>query len=168
MKCEHIGVIGAMDIVERLLGMLIVLGFNDMLPYDHGAKILQGVVDHSWHGTVNNRSFKHVVGIAFTTFWKEHDFDLGFGKELFRMVAEHHGSNVLDVAAFGWAFEHVHLFKDIHHIVAGEVLVFEFAADIDVAMHMRGSRTTLWYSNCEENVLESSIIVGDNPVPEAR
>ena len=37
-----------------------------------------------------------------------------------------------------------------------------------VAMHIRGSRTTLWYSNCEENVLESSIIEGENPVTEAR
>ena len=37
-----------------------------------------------------------------------------------------------------------------------------------VAMHMRGSRTTLWYSNREENVLESSIREGENPVTEAR
>ena len=37
-----------------------------------------------------------------------------------------------------------------------------------VATHMRGSRTTLWYTDREENVLESSIIEGDNPVTEAR
>ena len=36
-----------------------------------------------------------------------------------------------------------------------------------VAMHHRGSRTTLWHSNCEEKVLESSIVEGDNPVTEA-
>ena len=36
-----------------------------------------------------------------------------------------------------------------------------------VAMHQRGSRTTLWYSDCEEKVLESSITEGDNPVTEA-
>ena len=37
-----------------------------------------------------------------------------------------------------------------------------------VAMHQRGSRTTLWYSDCEEKVLESSIVEGDNPVSECR
>ena len=37
-----------------------------------------------------------------------------------------------------------------------------------VATHMRGSRTTPWYLNREENVLESSIREGDNPVTEAR
>ena len=37
-----------------------------------------------------------------------------------------------------------------------------------VAMHSRGSRTTRWYLNREENVLESSITEGDNPVTEAR
>ena len=42
------------------------------------------------------------------------------------------------------------------------------AQTVYVAMHRRGSRTTLWYSDCEKNVLESSIIEGDNPVIEAR
>ena len=37
----------------------------------------------------------------------------------------------------------------------------------DVAMRYRGCRTTLSYFDCEENVLESSIVVGDNPVSEA-
>ena len=37
-----------------------------------------------------------------------------------------------------------------------------------VAMHLRGSRTTVWYLNCEKKVLESSVIEGDNPVFEAR
>ena len=36
-----------------------------------------------------------------------------------------------------------------------------------VAMHKGGSRTTLWYIDREKNVLESSIIEGDNPVIEA-
>ena len=36
-----------------------------------------------------------------------------------------------------------------------------------VAMHKWGSRTTLWYIDREKNVLESSIIEGDNPVIEA-
>ena len=35
-----------------------------------------------------------------------------------------------------------------------------------VATHPRGSRTTLWYLVHERNVLESSIIEGDNPVRE--
>ena len=35
-----------------------------------------------------------------------------------------------------------------------------------VVMHMRGSRTTPWYTDHEENVLESSIIEGENPVSE--
>ena len=35
-----------------------------------------------------------------------------------------------------------------------------------VAMHIWGCRTTLWYLNVEWNVLESSIIEGDNPVHE--
>ena len=80
---------------------------------------------------MNDRSLKHVVGIALTAFREEYDFDLGLGEELFRMVAKHHRGNVLDLAAFGWTIKHIHLFKDIFHIVAGEVLVFEFAADID-------------------------------------
>ena len=33
-----------------------------------------------------------------------------------------------------------------------------------VAMHRRGSRTTLWHSDAEWNDLESSITEGDNPV----
>ena len=37
-----------------------------------------------------------------------------------------------------------------------------------VAMQMCGSRTTLWYTDHEENVLESSIVEGDNPVTEVR
>ena len=40
------------------------------------------------------------------------------------------------------------------------------AQTIFVAMQMWGSRTTLWYLNVEWNVLESSIIEGDNPVHE--
>ena len=36
-----------------------------------------------------------------------------------------------------------------------------------VAMHVGGSRTTLWYTDREKNVLESSIREGDNPVIEA-
>ena len=35
-----------------------------------------------------------------------------------------------------------------------------------VATHRRGSRTTLWYPDVEQNVLESSVIEGDNPVCE--
>ena len=41
------------------------------------------------------------------------------------------------------------------------------AQTVCVAMHMRGSRTTPWYAECEKNVLESSVIEGDNPVIEA-
>ena len=41
------------------------------------------------------------------------------------------------------------------------------AQTVCVAMHMRGSRTTLWYVDREKNVLESSIKEGDNPVFEA-
>ena len=37
-----------------------------------------------------------------------------------------------------------------------------------VATHMRGSRTTLWYTNHEKNVLESSSAEGDRPVIEVR
>ena len=37
-----------------------------------------------------------------------------------------------------------------------------------VAMHNGGCRTTLWYSDHEQNVLESSTIEGDNPVHEHR
>ena len=37
-----------------------------------------------------------------------------------------------------------------------------------VAMQHRGSRTTPWYLNREEKVLESSITEGDNPVTEAK
>ena len=37
-----------------------------------------------------------------------------------------------------------------------------------VAMHKGGSRTTLWYIDREKNVLESSIIEGDNPVFESK
>ena len=37
-----------------------------------------------------------------------------------------------------------------------------------VAMHLRGSRTVIWYTDCEKKVLESSITEGDNPVFEAR
>ena len=36
-----------------------------------------------------------------------------------------------------------------------------------VAMHNGGCRTTPWYSDHEQNVLESSVIEGDNPVIEA-
>ena len=36
-----------------------------------------------------------------------------------------------------------------------------------VAMRRGGCRTTLSYSDCEENILESIIIEGDNPVFEA-
>ena len=42
------------------------------------------------------------------------------------------------------------------------------AQTVCVAMHKRGSRTTAWYLNVEWKVLESSIVEGDNPVPEAR
>ena len=37
-----------------------------------------------------------------------------------------------------------------------------------VATQCRGCRTTLWYLNVEWNVLESSIVEGDNPVHEHR
>ena len=40
------------------------------------------------------------------------------------------------------------------------------AQTVCVATHMRGSRTTWWYLVHERNVLESSIIEGDNPVRE--
>ena len=40
------------------------------------------------------------------------------------------------------------------------------AQTVCVATHMRGCRTTLWYSDVEWNDLESSIIEGDNPVHE--
>ncbi len=36
-----------------------------------------------------------------------------------------------------------------------------------VATHRRGSRTTSWYTDGEQKVLESSIIEGDNPVCES-
>ena len=38
----------------------------------------------------------------------------------------------------------------------------------DVATHLWGSRTALLYSASEENLLESKVIEGDNPVSEAR
>ena len=37
-----------------------------------------------------------------------------------------------------------------------------------VATHIRGSRTTSWYADGEQNVLESSVIEGDIPVCESR
>ena len=37
-----------------------------------------------------------------------------------------------------------------------------------VATHIRGSRTTLWYTDHEENRLESRSIEGDRPVTEVR
>ena len=36
-----------------------------------------------------------------------------------------------------------------------------------VATRMRGCRTAPWHADCEGNVLESSVVEGDNPVPEA-
>lgn len=41
------------------------------------------------------------------------------------------------------------------------------AQTCDVAMRLRGCRTTLSYFDCEANILESIIIEGDNPVSEA-
>ena len=41
------------------------------------------------------------------------------------------------------------------------------AQTCDVAMRLRGCRTALSYLDCEENILESIIIEGDNPVSEA-
>ena len=41
------------------------------------------------------------------------------------------------------------------------------AQTCDVAMRDRGSRATISYFESEENVLESLIIEGDNPVSEA-
>ena len=38
----------------------------------------------------------------------------------------------------------------------------------DVATHLWGSRTALLYFDREENLLESRVIEGDNPVSEAR
>ena len=43
----------------------------------------------------------------------------------------------------------------------------EIAQTCGVAMRRGGCRTTLSYSDCEENILESIIIEGDNPVSEA-
>ena len=37
-----------------------------------------------------------------------------------------------------------------------------------VAMHIRGSRTTSWYPDDEQNGLESPTIVGDSPVYEVK
>ena len=37
-----------------------------------------------------------------------------------------------------------------------------------VAMHRRGSRTTLWYSDHEQNVLESSTIEDESSVREVK
>ena len=42
------------------------------------------------------------------------------------------------------------------------------AQTVCVATHMRGSRTTPWYSECEENVLESSTKEDDSSVTEAQ
>ena len=42
------------------------------------------------------------------------------------------------------------------------------AQTVCVVTHMRGSRTAPWYLDREENVLESSITEGDNPVTEAK
>ena len=41
------------------------------------------------------------------------------------------------------------------------------AQTVCVATHMRGSRTTLWYTECETNDLESSTIEDDSSVVEA-
>ena len=41
------------------------------------------------------------------------------------------------------------------------------AQTLGVATHLRGSRTAPWHLDCEEKVLESSVIEGDNPVSEA-
>ena len=41
------------------------------------------------------------------------------------------------------------------------------AQTVHVATLSRGCRTTLSYLDCEENVLERTIIEGDNPVFEA-
>ena len=42
------------------------------------------------------------------------------------------------------------------------------AQTVGVAMHLRGSRSTLWPPDREWNVLESSTVDGDSPVHEAR
>ena len=42
------------------------------------------------------------------------------------------------------------------------------AQTVYVAMHKRGSRTTLWYSDHEQNVLESSTIEDESSVREVR
>ena len=42
------------------------------------------------------------------------------------------------------------------------------AQTVGVAMHHRGSRTTPWYPDDEQNGLESPTIVGDSPVREVR
>ena len=42
------------------------------------------------------------------------------------------------------------------------------AQTVCVAMHMRGCRTTLWYSDHEQNVLESSTIEDESSVREVK
>ena len=42
------------------------------------------------------------------------------------------------------------------------------AQTVCVATHMRGSRTTLWYTDHEKNLLESRSIEGERPVIEVR
>ena len=41
------------------------------------------------------------------------------------------------------------------------------AQTVCVAMHMRGSRTTLWYPSREQKLLERSSVEGERPVCEA-
>ena len=42
------------------------------------------------------------------------------------------------------------------------------AQTVCVATHMRGSRTTSWYSDHEQNVLESSTVEDESSVREVR
>ena len=50
-------------------------------------------------------------------------------------------------------------------VVASEVGI---AQTVRVAMHWRGSRSTLWYPNAEWKHLESCTSAGDSPVHECR
>ena len=42
------------------------------------------------------------------------------------------------------------------------------AQTVVVAMQQRGSRTTVWYSDHEQNVLERTTVDGDSPVREVK
>ena len=100
-------------IIEETDRFCPILRFDNLLPDDVGAQVIQCGLNDGRHRAFEGWNFYHVVGFSLCSTGEVDNLHVGIGVKLLRGFAKHHRCHIFEITPFWRSYEQLHLLQNL-------------------------------------------------------